>query len=202
MPGIHGQAEAIGADHRTRVDAHALAQPHAGDQGDAGKQLAAGVHHAVLANDAAGTDHAAIAHATTRADADERTDMRGGRDLGGRVDHRRGMDARFAHRCQIEQRGDLGERGIRVLGDQRGAFGGLGIVGTQHHDSGLGVGQLRTIAWVGQEAQLACTCMGQGGDAADFGGAVTDDGQPELFGNRTGGQSHQGKPRVNDKWLV
>lgn len=197
VTGIHRQAEAVGTDHRTGMDAHALAQTHPGDQGDAGEQLAAVIDHAVLADDAAGADHAAIAHAAARTDADERADVCVWRNLCAGVDHRGRVDPRFAHRRHIEQGRDLGERCIGILGHQRGAACIRRIVGAQDHHGRLALAQLWPVARIGQEAQLPGAGMRQGGDATDFDGAIADDGQPKLFGNCTGGQAHQGEPLVN-----
>ncbi len=187
LAGVHRQAKAVGAEHGTGMHAHALAQPDPGDQGDPGDQLTAGIQAAVLADHAAGADDAVLADHAARTDRDERTDVRAGRNLGTGVDHRAGVDARRTGRRDVEQRGDLGEGGVRVLGDERGAGSGLGVFGTQHHQRGLAVGQLGAVARVGKEGQLARTGMGEGGHAMDGGGGVAMDLQAELLGELLGG---------------
>src|SRR3546814_15454677 len=74
--GIHRQAEAIGAEHRAGMDAHALAEPDPGDQGDPRDQVAAGADHAVVADHATRTDGRAGADKAARADAGESADKR------------------------------------------------------------------------------------------------------------------------------
>src|SRR3546814_5818161 len=73
---LHRQPEAIGAEHRARMDQHALAQAHAPDQGDAGAELAIRANDAVLPDRAAGTDHRTGFDDAARADAGEGADLR------------------------------------------------------------------------------------------------------------------------------
>ncbi len=61
---------------------------------------------------------------------------------------------RLAVAVGIEQGGDLGECSVRVLGHERGAGGGLDVVGAQDHQRGVAVGQLGAVARVGKEGQL------------------------------------------------
>ncbi|KAG1314735.1 hypothetical protein G6F62_013876 [Rhizopus arrhizus] len=144
------------------MHAHALAEPDPGDQGDPRDQLAAAVEAAVFADHAAGADDAVLADHAARADGDERADMGAGCNLGGGVDDGAGVDAWRPCRRDVEQRGDLGEGRVRVLGHQRGARGGLGVVGPQHPQRGLAIGQLGAVARIGEERQLARTGMGEG----------------------------------------
>ncbi|KAG0751475.1 hypothetical protein G6F24_014288 [Rhizopus arrhizus] len=172
LAGVHCQAEAIGAEHGARMHAHALAEPDPGDQGDPRDQLAAAVEAAVFADHAAGADDAVLADHAARADGDERADMGAGCNLGGGVDDGAGVDAWRPCRRDVEQRGDLGEGRVRVLGPQRGARGGLGVVGPPRPQRGLAIGQLGAVARIGEERQLARTGMGEGGHAMDGGGGV------------------------------
>lgn len=175
------------------MDAHALAQAYPGDQGDARDQFAAGADRAVLADHAAGADDAAVADHAAGTDADEGPHVSGGRHGGARVDHGQRMDAGLARGRDVEQRRDLGEGGVGILGDQRGAGGGLGVVGAQHHDPGTAVAELGAVARIGQEAELVGTGVGQGGDAMDGRAALAMEFQAEPGGDVSSGECrHQG----------
>ncbi len=192
VAGIHRQPETVGAQHSARVDQHALAQAHADDQGDPRDQLAAGPDDAIVADDAVRADDATLADFGTGADADEGTDMRAGRYPGRGVDHRAGMDARWAGGALFEQRRDLGEGRVRVLGDECRARRRLRVIGTQHDNARGRFGQLRAVAGIGKEGELVAAGAGEGRHAVDGHGAVAMQAQREALGERGGGKGGNG----------
>ena len=75
-PGIHGQAEAVGTQYGTWMDAYTFAKPHPGNERDPGDQFAAVTYLAVFTDHATRADHTAITDLAVGANDNERGDMR------------------------------------------------------------------------------------------------------------------------------
>ena len=150
------QAESVGAEHRARMHQHAPARAHALDQRHR-DQFAAFADHAILADHASGADDRAGLDPRTRADANERADLRG------RIDHCIGGDDRgWMHaglRCGtgFEFSGELREC-AGIVGEERGAGVALSagrITTAPARSRARCGGQLRAVARVGEEGELA-----------------------------------------------
>ena len=192
---VHGDAEAVGAQHRAGMHQHPLAEAHAHHQGDPRDQLAAFADLAVLADHAAWSEHGAGGDAGARAHHHQRADMRAGIHHRGGVDHRRGVDAWRAYWLGFEQRRDPRECGIRVAGEQCGAGAGIQVGLPQYHHAGSGLSELAAIARVGEEAQLPGACRGERAHAV-HGAIFAAEFQPEALGQLGRGEGPCGHAAV------
>jgi hypothetical protein len=178
LPGFVGETEAIGPDHRTRMDDAARPDLAGVMQGGTGVEMGVVTDLGVVADEAAGVDTGAGTDDGTGFDHHQRADHRIRRDLGRWIDHGAGMDAgRRAHfGLSLKQLGRAGEIGVRIAGDDAGTGIALhlGVVRLgQDQRRRLGLVGLRTELGIGKESDVAGTGGIQRRDAIDRDGRIT-----------------------------
>ncbi|MNN21691.1 hypothetical protein D3C81_1350220 [compost metagenome] len=163
-----GKAEALAADHGTRLDDHTLTDGHVVIQRDPRCQPTTFTDHT------AGTDEAVCADADVGADARttfddrERPDAGAGVHLGIFRHHGAGMYSRLSLGFGIEQVGNPRVSQVRVRHDQGIAGKAFGIRSLEQHRAGLAVVQVLAVLRVGEEAQLRRTSLLQGGQPGNL----------------------------------
>ncbi|MNX97533.1 hypothetical protein D3C86_1299040 [compost metagenome] len=184
-----GEAEALAADHRPRLDHHPLADAYIVIQGDPRREPAA------LADHRTRTDHAMRPDRHARGDPRTRLDHRVSADAGTGVDLRVGryqrgrMHTGQRPRLAIEQMGQLRVGQIGIGDDQRIAAVVVGIGSAQQHRAGTAIGQVFAVLRVGQETQLIGAGLLQSGQTADrLAGGATQSGT-QAFGQLAEGKN-------------
>jgi len=152
---IHCKAETVGADHRTGMHDDMASDDTAVIDSHAGIEPGMFAQHRIFA-DAAPSHH----HGSS-------TDHRAGRDRHLRADIglRRNLRAAFDDGAcmyaggiilqRVQQRGDPGEIGIGIIGDDARQCGRIRIGFAQNNCFGFGAGQLGVIFTVGEKTDLA-----------------------------------------------
>ena len=90
---IKGQAKTVGAEHRTGMDQHALAKPHATHQGHVGAQAGLCAHHAIRADGAMRTEDCPGFNAAAGFDDAKRANRHTLGNFGVGADHGTGMNS-------------------------------------------------------------------------------------------------------------
>ena len=181
--------EAVRADDRAGMDAHAAADLRLRIKGDVRKNVR------VLAELRIGADVIAALQNGARADADLfadhaiRPDVRGGINLRGGRNDGRGMNARGINRVRKKQRQHPGESDARVGHADQNFFGRREITGNKNGGSGALLGALK-IGFIFGEGKVAGPGAVGGSETGEDGGGVPADLALELFGNFSGGKRH------------